>query len=421
MTEKIKLLRCGDQNFWAYNTVSREHARYSRHDVRYVKHDEVLQNLEWADVILIHSPDITKFHATELPILAHSKGKKVITQYSGLPTYWSSFENKIYSYSDLVVSISPQLYNYVQPLYENVPTIFLPESIDSSFFTPEQRPINVPIVFGFAGGAHKPIKRAYLLDKLKYPVKIMDNWKELRKKNQPADLTLMRDFYKSIDCLIVTSLSECASRVTMEAMACGCAVISTDVGTARLLVPPECIVPTEPEETCIDAMNLAMEMIQSTAQTYGQRNPEHIDKYFSWAANAQLWDDVISAVYDNQPAIAQSIANAYLDNFRTIWDAQLVDLQNASKTPIIEQILRFLHIAKRNQLTPIFTEVPNGQIMHIITPNMSEWIALFKKYIWIDDNGTWLKGDIGVKLHYGFNQHIIYADLYGEKIKVAGQ
>lgn len=299
MKEKLNILRCGDQNFWAYHWITKEHMRYTAHNMQYAKHDEI--NLDGVDVLYIHSPDITNYHADKLPLEAKARGIKVIGAYAGNPHFWSPAEKRTYSHADLIVTISPQTYSFAKFHYTNIPVIYMPESIDTEFFTPKSCNRNRFNV-GWAGGVHKRVKRYHIAEELKYPIYLKDNWKAQR-ESQNKNLTLkeMKEYYRKIDVLLVTSASECQPRTVLEAMATGKPVISTDVGSVSMLLEPEWIVPINPTKKVVEEINFRLDLLKKypkLRQRVGQRNLDFITKYFSWENNKVLWDTIFEDVYN---------------------------------------------------------------------------------------------------------------------------
>jgi glycosyltransferase involved in cell wall biosynthesis len=322
----LNVLRAVDQKFWAYWWIFKEHSLYTNHHIIGQKHNEV--NLDGIDVIYIHSPDITNYHAQTLPIEAKNRGIKVIGAYAGNPNFWSPAEKRTYSFADIIVAISPQTYSFCKFHYTNIPTIYMPECVDTNFFTPKVfNPYS--FVVGWAGGAHKPIKRFHLTKELDFPIITKDNWKHQR-NSQNSVLTLeeMRDFYRSIDVLVITSKSECQSRVAMEAMATGLPVITTNVGSMKMLLQPEMIVPVD-DECCVKQMNKLLHCLHKNPtlqKEIGDRNRIYIDSLFSWKNNMELWDNLFINVYNNNIQQAVVDSEVFLSQFGDKFTSELENI-----------------------------------------------------------------------------------------------
>lgn len=281
----LNITKVIDQWSWAYDFVGRDMNKYSQCKVICQKYNDITYDKQ--DIFIISSPNISYSEsAMKIPQECKKRGIKVIGQYSGECDI-------IYSHADLIVTISPQLYLYSKNKYPNIPVIFLPESIDTNYFKPTEHEER-KFVIGFAGGAHKAIKRTRLFSKLKYPVKIQSQHGQeffIKGRNQDN----MLDFYKSIDCLINLSETECLSRATLEAMASGLPIISTDTGGIHLLIPDEYIVPIIPEELCVEEVNKLLDLLISDFALHdglGKINRAWCEKCWSWEANMPIWDEV---------------------------------------------------------------------------------------------------------------------------------
>jgi glycosyltransferase involved in cell wall biosynthesis len=326
MNKKLQILRCGDTRFWAYHWIALEQAKYTDHNISYAKHDEV--NLLNQDIIYINSPDIKPYHALDLPIEAKNRGIKVIGGYAGNPKYWSC-ANKLYSYADLIVTISPQTYSFAKYHYKDIPVIFMPECVDNNYFIKDRKKDNNSFIVGWAGGKHKPIKRFYLAEQLKYPVVTKDDWK-LQRNSQDKQLTLegMRDFYNSIDVLVITSESECCSRVALEAMSCGVPVISTNVGNMKMLLPGCFIVDSKTDDNIVAGINNILDYLKSISvslnQSYGNINRVIVNELYSWESQKELWDKMFEDVYNGNIQATIDRSEEYLKLFGDNFTSELI-------------------------------------------------------------------------------------------------
>jgi hypothetical protein len=161
------------------------------------------------------------------------------------------------------------------------------------------------------------VKRTHILGKLDYPIKKQANW-GAKYFNEDANSQPMLDFYHSIDCLVLTSASECQPRVIMEAMACGLPVVSTDVGSVSMLLDKKWIVPTIPEHKTIEEMNKKLKMLEENPElrrNVGKRNRAFIYKNFSWAVNQTHWDKVFTHLYNNETDKILEIHDSFVKKF----------------------------------------------------------------------------------------------------------
>ena len=105
----------------------------------------------------------------------------------------------------------------------------------------------------------------------------------------------MGAFYESIDCLIVASDDDGRESFCipmMEAASHGCAIISTDVGCANILVMGErqgAII--EPRHNIISRM---LNTTLKEANEHGQNLYEHVKDNYTWDIVIKRWDEVIS-------------------------------------------------------------------------------------------------------------------------------
>ena len=306
---KLNVTKVIDQWGWAYHHIVQEMQRYTSHNIIAQRFNEI--NYADVDVMYISSPNISRNISIEvIPAACKAKGIKTIGAYSG------EVDMKYNESVDLIVTISPQLYFYAKKNYPNTPVVFLPESIDTNFFLPVERPID-RFIPGWAGGPNKAVKRRHLFDYLIYPVKQMcEHGPQYFVQN--ANLDKMKDFYASIDCFVLPSSTECMPRVVMEAMASGLAVVATDVGAISMLLQQPFIVPVNPEGVLVYEMNKRLEILSQQPgfrKKIGERNREYIEQNFSWAINQTIWDEVFSLLKDGQIGEILKISDNFMAKF----------------------------------------------------------------------------------------------------------
>jgi glycosyltransferase involved in cell wall biosynthesis len=195
-------------------------------------------------------------------------------------------------YADVIVAISAKFYPRLKEMYKNrkTPVVFLPESVDTEFFYPDNKQDNFTV--GWSGRV-ADVKRCHLLDELDYKVVRQSNHGAEFFKDPNRSLDPMRDFYNSISALVLTSKTECMPRVVIEAMACGLPIVSTDVGSLRMVLDHEWLVPVNPEEEVVRQINEKLHKLETDKdlrKEVGDRNRFHIMEYFSWSVNQPMWD-----------------------------------------------------------------------------------------------------------------------------------
>jgi len=303
---KLTICKIIDQYGWAYYFVAKEQQLYTSNIITYKRLVDVIDIN--ADVVYIHAPNIHFSKINELIVKLKQKGIKIIGGYGG------ESKLKYETDPDIIVSISIRHLDYLKNIYPNKTVVFLPESVDTNFFTKFNK-TNNDFIVGWAGCARQ-VKRPYLLDKLIFKVIKKSDWgREYFVDGQTLDK--MKAFYQSIDVLVLTSISECMPRVVLEAMSCGLPVISTRVGCISILLEKDWIVSALPDEQVIKEMNEKLLLLKNNPELrkiVGNRNRQHIEKFFSWTVNQKLWDTTFELLVQNRLKDIQILSDNFMQS-----------------------------------------------------------------------------------------------------------
>jgi hypothetical protein len=294
--KRLNILYVIDQWGWAYCYNAREQAQYSKHNILRKPLLEITEaDLQNIDIVYFHGPNIWKPISDELIKTIRTKYKniKIIGVYS--------VENELmYPDVDLVITTSSNFYQKCIEMYKgyNCHVIFMPKGIDSEFFVPSSK--DRPIIFGWAGRKADD-KRCHLLDLLNHQIK-RQSYHNNKFFIKGRDRTPMLNFYHSLKCLVLTSVSEALPRTILEAMSCGIAVISTKVGSVPLLIDSKWVVPVNPEEKVIKEINKRLDIFSKNpnlCNEVGNRNRKFIETNWSWKILQPYWDLIFTEVYKN--------------------------------------------------------------------------------------------------------------------------
>lgn len=118
---------------------------------------------------------------------------------------------------------SKELYTELSKYAHNV--VYMPNGVEDGFFTKEMNSKKAfgSLRFGWVGNSKDPLKNFHEVKKLQdegFNVKIAEN----------LNLFKLKDFYKTIDVLLITSQSESQPLPFLEALSSGCTVVSRPVG-----------------------------------------------------------------------------------------------------------------------------------------------------------------------------------------------
>lgn len=293
-----------DHYGWAYNMQARGLQKYSKHEIIIKACNDVTQkDIDKADIVHVWS-------WTNLPTIYGRRlsfgNRKIISgswstvfpedvykKYMG-PNYPPPSLNNVES---MIIS-DRRVYNKVitENIKPNIKFYFSPHQVDTDIFCP----ISIKhkgYVLGWVGDAKRPDKRAKLLDKLKYPIKVRSTNIE-RYFVKDRSLEEIRDFYHSLDVYIFVSNAAVEGGISLtilEAMACGLPVISTNHGSElKNVLGSKWIIPCQPEEQVIKLMNEKLELLEKNPKLrkkIGRRNRKKALE-FSWKKIAKQYDRV---------------------------------------------------------------------------------------------------------------------------------
>jgi glycosyltransferase involved in cell wall biosynthesis len=166
-------------------------------------------------VLTLHGTDIAKSKGTSLQVIISKLVAKRVDRVIVLNDY-----------------MEDTLSNIKQKLYR------LPCGVDTQVFYPKHNKAksSSKVLIVFPGNPHRAVKNYPLfkdvtdLLKSKYYLPIFEIVLENLTRQQVCEL------FNSVDCLLMTSLSEGSPQVIKEAMACNTSIVTTDVGNVRELL-----------------------------------------------------------------------------------------------------------------------------------------------------------------------------------------
>lgn len=310
ITEKkqLKILKVIDVFGWAFDFIYKEQRQYTKHRLSRNIVSEVARVPHANDYDIVYFSGANLTETRSITREFKLQNTKIIGAYAG-ENYNTYQEQDL----DLVISIS---YPFTQTLKEMYPTktvIFMPEGVNTKFFIPLENKNYKSFIAGWAG-RKAIVKRPYLLNQLKYPIKIKSDTDEstfVKERTQDS----MLEFYHSIDALVLVSKSECMPRVILEAMSCGLPVVSTNVGSINMLLDKDWLIDAIDEEEIVKIMNQKLDVLKNNPKLrkeIGERNRQHVEEYFSWAKIMPLWDDLFTVLYNNDYETIKKISNNFI-------------------------------------------------------------------------------------------------------------
>jgi glycosyltransferase involved in cell wall biosynthesis len=335
---KVNVLKVIDSYGWAYDFIYKDQREYTKNRLSRITLPELHRLPYLNDIDIVYFSGANLGETKTLTKKFKKQNAKIIGAYSGenLDMYQ---ENDI----DIIVSISYPFTEQLKSMYPNKPVIFMPEGINTSFFTYNEPNLNSFNV-GWAG-RQMPVKRPHLLNQFKYPIKIQSNHSE-KDLNVNATLEPMKHFYKDIDVLILPSKSECMPRVVLEAMSSGLPVIATNVGSISFLLDSEWIVPNTNDKDIIQNINMKLDILKNNPQLrkqVGLRNRKHIESFFDWNILMPMWDNLFQYLYDNNISAIYNISNTWANKIQEL-EKEIIQTpaQNITKQLSLEETLLIL-------------------------------------------------------------------------------
>jgi len=138
---------------------------------------------------------------------------------------------KILSKFKALSANNSSLYHKLKEHCDNI--TYIPNGVDTSFFSPIKKNLNKRIRVGWVGNHDRAEKNYHIIDKLSKTYKEVRWDKVVTSKSMRSGLlskSRMLDYYRSLDYLLVVSSYEGTPNPALEAAACGVPLISTRVG-----------------------------------------------------------------------------------------------------------------------------------------------------------------------------------------------
>jgi len=187
------------------------------------------------DESLVDFFDITLLQNADSIQLIRNNQKKAVVRMGGMlvdDQYISTRYDEQLAKCGAVISTNNLLFDIAKNANPN--SHLIPNGVDLELFKPAEKRNKRPFTAGFAGNIWGPGSTykgygIYVQALIRLAPKI-EMKTQLHAHTQIEHKDMPKKFYHKIDCLVLPSLGEGCSNVTLEALACGVPVITTKVG-----------------------------------------------------------------------------------------------------------------------------------------------------------------------------------------------
>jgi glycosyltransferase involved in cell wall biosynthesis len=289
--DKFKILIIIDEYGWAFDFAARGIQKYGRHDCIIKKWcDITIEDVKNSDVIF--SMNYSCYDACSKEVKAEiNKVKNKCVGIRGGQVYWGRIDSPINGWKTLCVT--KESFDYFKS--RNADNLFLCHNgVDDEIFKPTKKESKDRFVVGWVGNSKSPAKRFYILNRLAFPVKIINRHEpKFFVKGRTRDE--MVEFYESIDCLVNVSKYEGMPQPVLEAAACGLPIVSTSVGGVPEFLDKEWLVPIESEDEMVKQINEKLQYLKdnpSMRKWVGKQNLEKVLDRWAWKHMVKEYEQV---------------------------------------------------------------------------------------------------------------------------------
>lgn len=287
----MKVLIVIDAFGWAFDFVARGIQKYSKHEVEI----ERFSNIGEFDCDCVFFMNRSCLTGLSHPIrrLAYQVKNKCVGIRGGLPLM--SCDYPILGWK--IACVQRNAYEFLRAKHPNERIFLCRNAVDTEIFTPIKRNLDEFFV-GWAGNPNQPVKRYYLLDYIKFPLKRQINWGSQHFiVGRPR--TEMTDFYKSINTLINVSSQEGFSQCLLEASATKLPIVCTDVGGHGEFMDKEWLVTPTPDKKVIMETNKKLSLLKEDSKLrlkIGQENFDRLLKEgWTWKQRVKEYDELFES------------------------------------------------------------------------------------------------------------------------------